>query len=124
MNRSITTRIMLLMGVSFVLSAFADNHNVEGTTQDQLCRLVITNNGTQMISFLNAADVRLYNNYRNIYCKPQVGFEGGSLLKTADHYGAKDVFDKLVQSIKVEDIFWEHPVDDNIRNTKIIAYKN
>jgi len=116
-------RVFVLMGFSFVLSAFAGESKVDEDVQESLCQLVKEDNDTRMIGYLNTSDIRLYNNYREIYCKAEVGFSGGSLLKTADHFGAQRVFDKLVQNIKVDDIFWEHPVNNNIRNTKIMAYK-
>ncbi|NVJ59254.1 MAG: hypothetical protein HWE27_02630 [Gammaproteobacteria bacterium] len=124
MYRSISTRLVILFAACFTLSAMAQEDAVNPANTLELCQLVKENKAQEFISKLQSEDIRLYTSYRSITCPTTLGFKGGSLLKTADHYAATEVFNKLVQSIKVDDIFWEARPAADIKNTRIIAYKN
>lgn len=77
------------------------------SVEQALCKYVKQDSERQFFSTVIANDLRLYSNYRNFYCAPENDFEGGSLLKTAAHYGSSRLFNRLLQTIEVDDIFWE-----------------
>jgi hypothetical protein len=78
--------------------------------EQKLCEYVKKDSERQFLGVLLANNIRLYSNYRQFYCKPEPGFEGGSLLKTAYHFGSEKMIERLVNTLSVDDIFWEWPV--------------
>lgn len=110
------------LAVLFISSAAFSNEDTQ-SIEKQLCQYVKQDSERQFFSVILANDIRLYSNYRNIYCESEVGFEGGSLLKTAHHYGANQLFDRLVKTIEVDDIFWEKAVH-NAGAVRAVASRN
>lgn len=112
-----------ILGVFACISISVFANEQQETVEQALCKYVKQDSERQFFSTVIANDIRLFSNYRSIHCKAELGFEGGSLLKTADHFGSKRLFNRLLQTIEVDDIFWEQPVSQASRE-RALASRN